>query len=524
VIIFYAMRNFFSIKYVDLVKTLLIGLLLAGIYYSSYSFMISWWQRDDYNYCYLIPFVVMYLLMERRHYFFKLPSTPEWGGLIPVVLGLVLFWIGELGGEYYSLYLSSWLVVVGLIWMYMGWQRLKAILFPLFYLITMFPPPNFIYNNLSLKLKLISSRISVAIIQAVGMAAYREGNVIDLGFTKLQVVDACSGLRYLVPLVVLSLLVAYFYKDDWWKRIVLVLSAIPISILVNGLRIVSVALLYPIWGPKVAEGFFHDFSGWLIFMVSVGILLFETWILRKVGKPYVIPADKASDHSSRPEHNMVKNDLGFIQPHFIVAVLLLGITLVLSHTIEFREKVPISKSFADFPVRVGEWIGQPEAMEQKFIDALDLSDYIIMNYRNPEGETVNFYVAYYESQRKGESIHSPESCLPGAGWVFQRSGTATLPLFNHNPSEIKINRALMQNGGYRQLCYFWFPQRGRILTKLYQLKLYNFWDALTRHRTDGALVRLITPVGDVETAGAAEKRLQGFAREIVPVLDGFLPK
>ena len=127
------------------------------------------------------------------------------------------------------------------------------------------------------------------------------------------------------------------------------------------------------------------------------------------------------------------------------------------------------------------------------------------------------------SQRKGKSIHSPETCLPGSGWVFRQAGRAQVSLAESSRS-ITVNRAIMEKSGFRQLSYFWFPARGRILTNAWEMKLYTFWDALTRQRTDGALVRVITPVLQGEQVEEAEARLQGFTREIVPVLDEFIPK
>ena len=147
-----------------------------------------------------------------------------------------------------------------------------------------------------------------------------------------------------------------------------------------------------------------------------------------------------------------------------------------------------------------------------------------------------------ESQRKAESIHSPETCLPGSGWEFKKAGTVTIPLpaaggcqrftvngqrFNSragDDSTITVNRAVMEKGATKQLSYFWFPMRGRVLTNIWQMKWYTFWDALTRQRTDGALVRLITPVYPNESVEDADKRLVSFTREIVPVLNEFLPK
>ena len=191
--------------------------------------------------------------------------------------GILLFWIGELSGEFFTLYLSSWLILVGLCWMHLGWGKLKAIWFPSVFIMAMFPPPNFFHHNLTLRLKIISSQLGVWMLQTYGMSAYREGNVIDLGFTQLQVVDACSGLRYLYPLIIMAILLSYFYKAAWWKKVLLVLSAIPLTIITNSLRIAMTGVLYEIWGSTVAEDFFHGFSGWLIFIFGLAVLLLEMW-------------------------------------------------------------------------------------------------------------------------------------------------------------------------------------------------------------------------------------------------------
>ena len=139
-------------------------------------------------------------------------------------------------------------------------------------------------------MQLVSSWLGVRLMQLVGMVAYREGNVIDLGFTQLQVVDACSGLRYLFPLIALACLLAYHFRYRFWKGAVLVLFAIPVTIVTNSLRLASVGVLYPFFGQKVAEGFFHDFSGWLIFMASLALLLVVVWGLNRLAPEDPRPA------------------------------------------------------------------------------------------------------------------------------------------------------------------------------------------------------------------------------------------
>jgi len=521
----------------SLIKISLYILLVAGVYSSTFTRLVAHdWAKEDYSYSYLIPFIILYLIWDKRKRLAVVESATSWKGLIFLTLGLSLFWLGELGGEYFTLYLSFWLTIVGLCWVHLGWQKLKVIAFALIIMLAMFPLPAFLYNKVSVKLQLISTQFGVGILHLTGMSAFREGNVIDLGFTQLQVVDACSGLRYVIPLMILGLLLAYFFWAAFWKRAVVFLSTVPLAIFTNAMRIAITGVLYKYWGERVAQGFFHGFSALFIFIFSFAILLVEIWALRgfrtfrslgTLGKTN--EKRVKSENLDQPQASSLKPKAqqGFrslLQPHFIVAVILLGLTWAFSQGIEFREKIPIKKSLAQFPLQMGEWTGSRQFMEQAFVDTLDLSDYTIVDYKNAQGKAVNFYIAYYESQRKGESIHTPATCLPGGGWIFKQAGAVTVPLPGHNQDFMRVNRAFMRKSGYKQLSYYWFPQRGRILTNAYELKIFAFWDALTKHRTDGALVRLITPVYESEELEDADERLQGFVGEVVPLLAQYLPE
>ena len=137
---------------------------------------------------------------------------------------------------------------------------------------------------------------------------------------------------------------------------------------------------------------------------------------------------------------------------------------------------------------------------------------------------IKLHDLFLTANGKGESIHLPETCLPGAGWEFKKAGTVKLPIQTRRSEPMTVNKAFMELGAAKQLSCFWFPQRDRVLTNAWELKVYNFWDALTRQRTDGALVRLITPVYPNEDVAQAEARLTAFTQAIVPVLNEFLPK
>ena len=529
------MRELAQIKPVSWIKFAIYGFLLLGLYYSAFTWMVTHdWEKEAFSYCWLIPPIVFFLIWLKRDALASILSKPSWLGLLPIGLGIVFFWLGELGGEYFTVYVSSWLILVGLCLLHLGWKKLKTIGFALFFILTMFPVPDFINTRIMLQLRMISSKLGVAMIRAYGLPVARNGNIIDLGFTKLQVVDACSGLHSLISLIVLGLLLVYFFKDHIWKRAVLLLSTIPLAIVTNSMRIAVTGILYKYFGAGVAEGFFHKFSGLLIFTICIPVLLIEMKVLEKL-PPF---QSKKTSQLKETDATTSGNNLGshylhsvmvskhgrLLQPMFIVAIILLGATLAISHAVDFREKIPAKKNLEKFPLKIGEWTADRHLpMAQYFIDALDLSEYVIINYHNPTGKTVNFYVAYYESQRKGESIHSPATCLPGSGWSFDQSGTVKVTGMPGNKRTMEVNRAVMQLGRNKQITYYWFPVRGRILNNAYQLKIYNFWDALTRHRTDGALVRLVTPVYKDETLKDTEKRLQNFVREVEPVLEEYLP-
>jgi exosortase D (VPLPA-CTERM-specific) len=395
----------------------------------------------------------------------------------------------------------------------------------------MFPLPYFFNERLMLNLRLISSKLGVLMIQLYGLPVIREGNIIDLGFAQLQVVEACSGLNSLISLSVLSLLLAYFFKAHLWKRCVLVLSSVPLAIFTNSLRIAVTAILYRHYGPEVAQGFFHGFSGVLIFLLCIPLLFIEIKILEKLPP---VEGKFLSNSSDSGNHFPIRNPVqgqrgilynkGIFQPVFIVAILFLGVTLALSQGVDFREKIPANKSVARFPLEVGEWKAENrEKIDQKSLDKLDLSEYVMLDYNNSDSRSVNFYIAYYEKQSKGRSIHTPASCLPGHGWRFNQTGTARIPGLHNNSGAVRVNRAVIKYGNSRQIAYYWFAMRGRILRNIYQVKIYNFWDALTMQRTDGALIRLITPVYKDEDLSDADARLQDFLQEIVPVMEGYIP-
>ena len=507
--------------------TVIYGLLVIGLYYSTLEWLVLHdWMMGDYSHCMLVPVICAYLIWLKRGLLHEAVSQPSWKGVGVAVFGVFLFWIGELAGEFYTLYMSLWVVVFGLCYAVMGWEKLKIILFPLVFSLAMFPFPAFINNRITLQLKLLSSKLGVLMMQVCGISAYREGNVIDLGFTQLQVVDACSGLRYLFPMIVLSILIAYFYKARLWKKMVIVLSSAPLTVFSNSLRIALSGILSKQFGTQAVEGFFHDFEGWLIFMMTLVALGAEIWLLKiffpEKGISVADPQKEMEPDHREPVITKEENKPIFRQPQIVFSIIFIIANLALAHGFEFRETVPMNKPFESFPLHIGQWVGTHQPMEQRFVDELDFTDYFMADYKDNDEKVTNLYVAYYESQRKGESIHSPSSCLRGGGWEFEQAGNEKINL--NDGTAISVNRAVIQKNSIKQISFYWFPARGRIITNEFQMKAFNFWDALTRQRTDGALVRVITLVYPDETVSSAEQRMRKFISDFNPALNEYLPR
>ena len=189
-----------------------------------------------------------------------------------------------------------------------------------------------------------------------------------------------------------------------------------------------------------------------------------------------------------------------------------------------REEVPPPRAmFIDFPMKLDGWLGISLTLEKKYIDDLRFDDYVLADYRFGDGQPVNLYAAYYRSQRKGQSAHSPQSCLPGGGWEISSLNRVDLPANSRIVRSLHMNRALIQKDRQKQIVLYWFKQRERNLTNEYLVKLFLFWDGLSRGRTDGALVRIVSLVGPGETEDIVDQRLLRFVSTIEPELNRYVP-
>jgi exosortase D (VPLPA-CTERM-specific) len=502
-----------------------VGLLSLCPFWDGLSHMWGWWiDAPEYSHGLLIPPVAAFLIWQQKDRLERIPFTGSWWGVALVILGGAVLVIGQLGTVYTIVQYAYVITLYGLILSFLGWQPFRLIAVPVLVLLFMIPLPQFVLANLSTKLQLLSSQIGVFVIRLFGISVFVEGNVIDLGGYKLQVAEACSGLRYLFPLMTLGFLMAYFYKGAQWKRLALFLSSIPITVLMNSIRVGIIGVTVEHWGIAMAEGFLHEFQGWVVFMVSTALMLGEIVLLNRFGHENGDWRQLFGVEFPAPTPGGVSTRQRRVPASFIVAaVLLVGFVVATLALPRPAEVYPQRASFADFSMQLGPWRGRTSSLDAVYSETLKLDDYLMADYVNASGAVINLYIPYYNSQRKGEAVHSPRSCLPGGGWQMHDFGQHSLASISVNGRPLRVNRTLIELGNQRQLVYYWFQQRGRVITNEFAVKWYLFWDALTEHRTDGAMIRLMTPLPPSSAEADADRRLGDLVSKFAPDLTKFIP-
>lgn len=500
--------------------------LVFALYEDGLNRMVNnWFTREEYSHGVMIPFITAFLIWQRKDVLGKMEFGGSWGGVSVVLLGVLFCIIGELSAITVFFQYGFVIVLAGIILSYMGWRAFKYVAVPVLLLALMVPLPGLVFQELSQKLQLISSTLGVSVIRLFDISVHLEGNVIDLGSLKLQVVEACSGLRYLFPLMTLGVIAAYFYKAAMWKKWSIFLSSIPVTVLMNSFRIGAIGVTVEYWGPSMAEGFLHDFEGWIVFMACTAILVAEMWLLTMLGKERKPLREVFGLEFPAPvPSGVMLNTRPVPTAYWIAGGLVVIVSLIALFAPSRVDPRFDRKEFAVFPTNLGEWAGKTDKLEQIYVDALKMDDYFLGNYQNPEGKIASLYMVYYLSQSKGESIHSPKACLPGGGWKIKDFREVRLDSVTFHGAPLAVNRVEIQEGENRQLVYYWFLLHGRNVTDEYLLKWFVFLDGVTKNRTDGALIRLTVPMPPSENYDQADKRLTAFTGLLMKQLNGFIPE
>jgi exosortase D (VPLPA-CTERM-specific) len=485
------------------------------------------WQMPEYSHGPLIP-VLSALLFLRQLKTVPVHTGPvddRWPGVALMVLALALGFGGKMIGigDIVAYGLILWVGAVLLI--SFGWQTGKHFWPPVVHLVYMLPLPAALYYGVSTWLQGVSSEMGVWFLHILRVPVYLEGNIIDLGDFKLHVAEACSGLRYLFPILSFSYIFAVLYQGPMWHKALLLVAAAPITVVLNSLRIAIAGMIVQHWGVGWVEGFTHFFEGWVIFLAAVALLFLLAWFLVLLRRPRIGVIEALDLDTSGLGTQAMR--LRLVQPSRALAVsafLSLGVAAGWLAVPERPLVIVDRDPFGAFPSRLGEWTASPRPPLDPNVERILAADdyYSALLSRPGAGAPVELFMAWYRDQMTG-GVHSPEVCLPGGGWeIAQLEALDVSPEFGDGRN-FTLNRAVIQQGLERALVYFWYEQQGQRTASEFTAKLQLMTGKLTNGRQDSALVRLTTPIGADERLDIAEARLRETLEEVLKPLPRFVP-
>ncbi|GFO57760.1 exosortase [Geomonas silvestris] len=266
---------------------LLFSLLLVAVLYRGVvpDMVRQWYEDPNYSHGFVVPLLASFFLYERRAELAEAQVASWWPGFLVVILGVGQLLLGWLATEYFTMRSSLVVILAGLTLFFFGRRLFRLMLLPLAYLVFMVPLPYIIYDTVAFPLKLFVTKASIGFLKLCGVVVLREGNVIQLPSTTLEVADACSGIRSLISLIALAVAYSFFIRLTTARRVVLVLAAIPIAVAANALRVIGTGFLAQYWGARAAEGFFHEFAGLAVFAVAMVLMVsLGTFLSRGSGR------------------------------------------------------------------------------------------------------------------------------------------------------------------------------------------------------------------------------------------------
>ncbi len=519
-----------------LAKTFLPAAILAASFAIVYGgvaarLVRNWAIDENYSHGFLVVPIALYLVWERRGRLAAVQPSRSILGLAIVIGSLVLLTAGVLGAELFLARISMLGVIAGTVLFVGGWRHLRVLAFPLSFLLLMVPIPAIVFNQIALPLQLLASRLGEAGLAVTGVPVLREGNVITLAHAKLEVAEACSGIRSLVSLLALAIVYGYFADPRAWMRVLLASIAVPVAILVNGLRVAGTGILAQQFGASAAQGFLHTFSGWLMFLAAFALLVALHRLLCLVapqhagGPGAAATREQAAEAGPRPVSRTSAARILVVSACLLSAA---GLLRAASRTEHVATRAPL----AQLPLRFERWEGRPGApLDPESVAATGANDLLNRVYASREFGPVALYIGYYDSQREGDTIHSPLNCLPGAGWEPVERARVTVPVQESAAPgspvrQITVNRLVIEQGGEREVVFYWYQSHGRVVASEYWGRLWLALDAIRLNRTDGALVRVLAPMrgNDAAAEAASERAATSFVQALFPLLGRHLPE
>jgi exosortase D (VPLPA-CTERM-specific) len=493
--------------------------LIAWLYGTILARLFAQWISDpNFSHGIFVPAFALFVVWRIRKKLKTIEPAPSWAGLPLIALALFMLIVGVLGGEFFLSRLSLLVLLAGLIILFQEWTFFRAVLFSWAFLILMIPIPLVILQKVTYPLELLVAKLACALLSLAGVPVSRDGLFIRLPAMLLDVRHSAISI---LPLLTIAVIYGYLADKRKWVHVVLACSAVPIAVAASSLRIFGAGILAQYWDPDAAEGFFHVYSGLLMFVVSL-IMLFI--LHRMISHVWKKSPEQKSWESPQMAMSSQPGDLKGWALRFAVAAAFMVATALFLQPRLRGESLPSREALSCLPVQIGGWAGQDIRLDQQTLDILGPGEFLVRDYENASQPQpwLNLYIAYFPTQKAGDTIHSPAHTLPGAGWV--PTSREVVQITGPDGSSFPANRYVVSKGEDRQLVLYWFQAHGREVASEYWAKYYLVSDSVRMNRSDGGLVRLMTTMLDGESRDAAQARLMKLGSQFIPLLDSYIPR
>ena len=471
------------------------------------SLMIKTWQnRDEYSHGFLIPFISLYIIWQKREALKRLVIKPNMvGGIILTLVGCALMAAGHVSGTATPQEVATIIIIPGLVWMLLGTAYLKALAFPLAYLVFMVPILDFVIVRLHEPSQLFTAMVAGKLLQIMQIPVHQESVSLFLPSVTLEVANSCSGVRFLISIIAIGIPVAYFTQKTLFRRTLLVVLAVVVGILTNPVRVALIGV-WAYYGGEVVHGPMHVFQGLFVAVIGYCFLFVGAWGLHKIP----LRQGRASRSiDQQPETTTVFNLTKFTRAWITAMAILVGFGI--SNYQFSPEPKFLSVPLDDLPQRIGAWSGNNVARSMVPPNYQNADQELTRTYRNPSGHTLKLYIGYYSLQKQDNTlIHYSKERL--------YDNTTELIIKRDDHEKIQVNKTYIHNGANGILAIYWYDLHGRIVADQYKARLLSAFDGLIYGRNNGAIIIVSCDMNSSDEEIKAMDDMIMFVKQLLPLL------
>ena len=506
------------------VQATVVAVLVISAYRDMFpSLVLEWYEHENFSYGFLIPVIFGYLVWEKRGVLAGLVAAWSPWGIASLGTALLVGIMGQTMGEPFLSRISFVLTLGALVHLFGGVTAVRSLAFPIAYLFLMVPPPYPIVKTVSYHLKMLDARIAELLLPLAGVPIYRDAYFLHLPNITLEVADVCSGIASLFAMAALGVLYAYHMPVNRWGKVLVVVAALILPIIANLFRILLIGVSVYYYGPVMLQAFFHSFTGTFTFLLSLAMTLaVGEWIRRLDAFAPTVQNSRRAEHArfaARARGSDSRQGASWLSYPFVGALGLLTATVLISGWSRVSAREAGLPDLSHIARTLGGYEAREADSEDLYRDPYAEAA-ISRLYRGTGPDEIELFVGYRQKQSGIERLRSPKLVFP-TGWEYASRGPIEIAL--RNGETIEAIWVETRKGAARKLVVYWYRMRDRSFASDLGNRVELLRSLLFHGRTDGAVVRVATPVDESETMERAKQRLSAFAAVLHPEITRVLP-